>query len=54
MASIAAMVTLALFWLLILGMRAILSDSVIDPLPALIVSICLAALVYRAVLRRRT
>jgi hypothetical protein len=53
-ASAAAIVALAVFWLLILGSRFLIGDSVIDTLPALIASICLAALVFRTVLRRRT
>lgn len=53
-ASIAALVAQAVFWLVVLGMRMILRDSIIDPLPALVVSLCISAGVFRAVWRRRT
>ena len=52
-ATVAAVIALAVFWLVILGLRLILRDSVIDPLPALLASLCVAAFVYRAVLRHR-
>jgi hypothetical protein len=51
---IAAVCAFVLFWLLVLGIRLVLRDSVIDPLAALVASLAVAALAYRALARHRT
>ena len=53
-AWVSAVMALALFWLVVLGIRLILRDSVIDPVPMLVASFVVAGIVYRAVLRHRT
>ena len=53
-ASIAAVAALVIFWVVVFGVRLLLGDSLVDPLAAVVASIAVPVLVYRAVLRRRT
>lgn len=52
--TVAAICAFVLFWLLVFGMRLVLRGSVIDPIAALVASLAVAGLAYRALARHRT
>ena len=47
-----AVLGVVVFWIVANGINLLLTDSMLDPVVGIVVSICIAAIVYRAASRR--